>query len=487
MGPPFQRLHRRATFGWAAGFLLAAFTVSLWAKAPVAGSPGEELGSYATAPDTNYSFRLAATLPGEAETTYILELTSQAWLDASAVDRPVWQHWLSVVIPREVTTTQALLVISGGRNGEPAPDRAPGHLVSVARDTRSVVAEVRQVPNQPLLLAGETKARSEDALIVATWDRFLRTGDAQYPLRLPMTKSVVRAMDAVTAFARTNATTAVKLSGFVLTGASKRGWTTWSTAAVDRRVTAIIPMVFDALNLEEALLHHFGAYGFWAPAIKDYSDARIMDWSGTPEFAALLRIEDPFAHRAQLTMPKFIVNASGDQFFLPDSSRFYFSQLPGTNYLRYVPNADHSLKETDALNSVAAFYQAFLYNHPLPRFDWGFEPDGSIRATAQDPPRQAVLWQAHNPAARDFRADVFGKQWQSTALAAERPGVFVGRVAPPTNGYTAFFVEFTFPARSGAPFKFTTAVRVLPDTLPFEFKPQPPARPAPPSAAARGN
>ena len=57
---------------------------------------------------------------------------------------------------------------------------------------------------------------------------------------------------------------------FVVSGASKRGWTTWTTAAVDKRVVAIIPIVIDLLNVEPSFEHHWQAYGFWAPAIKDY-------------------------------------------------------------------------------------------------------------------------------------------------------------------------------------------------------------------------
>ena len=48
-----------------------------------------------------------------------------------------------------------------------------------------------------------------------------------------------------------------------------------------------------------------------------------------------------------------MVNASGDQFFLPDSSQFYFDDLSGEKYLRYVPNASHSLEKTDALENLA--------------------------------------------------------------------------------------------------------------------------------------
>ena len=107
-------------------------------------------------------------------------------------------------------------------------------------------------------------------------------------------------------------------------------------------------------------------------------------------------------------MPKFIVNASGDQFFLPDSSRFYFDQLPGEKHLRYVPNASHALDKTDALESVEAFYASIVTGTPRPDIDWTFERDGSIKAIAKDRPAEVLMWQATNPDARNFRQDVIG-------------------------------------------------------------------------------
>ena len=44
-------------------------------------------------------------------------------------------------------------------------------------------------------------------------------------------------------------------------------------------------------------------------------------------------------------MPKYIINGSGDQFFCPDSSQFYFNDLKGEKHLRYVPNVDHSVDD----------------------------------------------------------------------------------------------------------------------------------------------
>ena len=276
------------------------------------------------------------------------------------------------------------------------------------------------MPNQPVVFKDDPDAqaaRSEDDFIAYTWDKFLRTGDERWPARLPMTKSAVRAMDAVTAFAasrrRRRHTPSTR---FVVSGASKRGWTTWTTAAVDSRVVAIAPAVIDLLNVEPSFNHHFRAYGAWSDAVQDYVDQGIMDWIGTPQFHALMRIEEPYEYRDRLTMPKFIVNASGDQFFLPDSSQFYFDQLPGEKHLRYVPNA--SIRSTRPTRSRAceAFYASIVNGTPRPEINWTFERDGSIKVDREGPPRaRSLLWQATNPDARNFRLDVIGDAYQSDA------------------------------------------------------------------------
>ena len=283
-----------------------------------------------------------------------------------------------------------------------------------------------------------------------------------------MTKSAVRAMDTVAAFCRSPEGGGVKVDGFVVAGGSKRGWTTWTTAAVDRRVIAIVPFVIDVLNIEPSMLHHYAAYGFWAPSIGDYTAFRIMDWNGTPEYKALMKIEEPYEYRQRLTMPKFIINASGDQFFLPDSSQFYFNDLPGAKYLRYVPNADHSLKGSDAYQTLHACYNAVLNNLPLPQYSWTLEKDGSMRLTAKTTPSEVKLWQATNPDARDFRMETLGPKWQGTILNPEG-GVYVGKVTEPARGWTAFFIELTFPSGKES-FKFTTQVRVVPDVVPHKFE-----------------
>ena len=224
------------------------------------------------------------------------------------------------------------------------------------------------------------------------------------------------------------------------------------------------------VNVKACSINHFCAYGFWAPAVGDYTHHKIHERMDTPQYAALLRIVDPYFYRDRLTMPKFIVNAAGDQYFPPDSSKFYFDDLKGVKYLRYVPNADHSLRGSDAQDSILAFYQAILGGTRLPKFSWKMETDGSIRVQTEDKPLEVNLWQATNPKARDFRLMTIGPAYKKSTLQSTGRGVYVAQVSKPETGWTAFFVELVFDSGEKAPFKFTTQVSIVPDVLPHRIE-----------------
>jgi PhoPQ-activated pathogenicity-related protein len=302
---------------------------------------------------------------------------------------------------------------------------------------------------------------------------------------LPMTKAVVRAMDTVTAFCAGLPGGGLTVDKFVVGGGSKRGWTTWTTAAVDRRVVAIIPASIDVLNMEACLSHHYSAYGFWSEAIGDYtnktfgiySNMNIMSWVGTPQFEALMNIEDPYSYRVRLTMPKFELYGAGDEYFLPDSSQFYFHDLSGVKYMRCIPNVKHDLKDgsliPDAFYNLWAYYQSIILKTPLPQFAWTLQSSNTIRITATDAPSVVNLWQATNPSARDFRKDTIGAAWTSTTLTDQGGGVYLGTVSNPSSGWKAFFVELIYNRSPLQPLKFTTQVYVVPDTLPYIWPPPP--------------
>src|SRR5437868_8125572 len=121
------------------------------------------LDRYVVAPDPSYRYELIETLPGDGYAAHVLEMTSQRWRDEREVDRPLWKHWLTVIVPEQVATGTALLIIGGGSNERKPPARAIPLLAMGAVATRSVIGELRMVPNQPLTFAGETEKRSEDA------------------------------------------------------------------------------------------------------------------------------------------------------------------------------------------------------------------------------------------------------------------------------------------------------------------------------------
>ncbi len=431
------------------------------------GADYTALDRYVEKADPSFKYSLAGALRVQGVAVYMLELTSQTWLTPEEVDRPEWRHRLTIIRPENLNTHTALLLINGGSNPPSftaAPDLA---LLLAAIEAGAIVVDLQQVPNQPLRFSGESRTRSEDAIIAYSWKKYLETGDEKWPLRLPMTKSVVRAMDAVTAFLASEEGGKIAVNQFIITGGSKRGWTTWSTAAVDPRVVAIAPMVIDLLNIPASFTHHWRAYGFWAPAIRDYEEAGLAAWLNQPKFPELMAIEDPYEYRERMSLPKYLINSTGDQFFLPDSAQFYFQELPGEKYLRYVPNTDHGLESPETLLNLLAWFQAVTSNTPRPRFYWRSNREhGWLYLRTIDKPSKVLLWQATNPDARDFRVETIGKAWKSTPVEGDA-GQYSVSIPKPPKGWTAFFFELTYEGRGKYPLVFTTEIIVTPDEYPF--------------------
>jgi PhoPQ-activated pathogenicity-related protein len=400
--------------------------VFILAAAPLA--VGTPLDDYVAKPDDSYSYSLVKAVDGPGYTAYILDMTSQTWRSKDEVDRTHWKHWLTIVKPANADGDKALLWINGGSNGRPAPDSPDKMLAGIALAAGAVVADLRMVPNEPLVFPDGGRPRSEDAIIAYTFSKWLATGDDTWPLLLPMAKSAVRGMDTVQKFLR----------------APDNG----------------------GLDIK-----HFVVSGFYSQAIEDYGEMDIFSRLDTPEGQKLVAVVDPYEYRDRYAnIPKFLINSSGDQFFLPDSAQFYFHDLPGEKYLRYVPNTDHGLGGSDAPQSLLVFFQSVLKNAPRPKFSWSVRDDGSIEVHTVTEPKEVKLWQATNPKARDFRLQIIGPAWKSSDLAASSPNKYIARVLEPDEGWTAFFAELTFDSGGPIPYKFTTEVHVVPDTLPFADK-----------------
>lgn len=452
-------------------FIAAFLTLPICAVNGAEGLRLTALDRYVSAPDSNYKYSVLNRVEEESYSTFIVEMTSQQWLTEAEVNLPLWEHYMTITVPNEVKSDIGFLYITGGSKNNQAPTAAPEADVNRALLTGTVVSTLYMVPNQPLEFVGDSAgARSEDGIIAYTWDKFFRTGDEKWPLRLPMTKSAVRAMDTVTNLLASEAGGNQEVDQFVVAGGSKRGWTTWTTAVVDERVIAIAPIVIDVLNVGESFKHHFSVYGSYSPAVIDYVLTGNINWNGTEQWDALMDIIEPFEYRDRLTLPKFLLNSTGDEFFLPDSWQFYWHDLVGEKHVRYVPNSNHSMGGTDVTESVDAWYHALVHNVSIPRYTWDIDEDGVITLFSQTKPTQVLLWQATNPEKRNFMQAVIGRAYTSTPLTEIEPGIYQVKVDPPETGFTAYYVEAEYPSGLSIPFKFSTGVKVVPDVTEYQWQ-----------------
>ena len=199
-----------------------------------------------------------------------LTLTSQVWQSIT------WTHELVIYEPTELTYKDTvLLFITGGHTGSKPDAKDHERAFSLTKATGARVAVLHQVPNQPLL--GD---KNEDELIAETFVRYLETKDAELAAALSHGEKRGRAMDAVQAWSRSMARTEVKQ--FVVTGASKRGWTTWLTGAVDHRVIAIAPMVIVMLNIGPQGPNQLEVWGKYSEQIDDYVNRGLMERARRP-------------------------------------------------------------------------------------------------------------------------------------------------------------------------------------------------------------
>lgn len=398
-------------------------------------------------------------------------LSSQTWPKPDLSQHGLlWQHTLVIYRPDVVKTDQALLYVEGGNRYAALSDPQHFHFVDFARiasETQSVVIDLKDVPNQALTF-DDGHARREDGIIAYTWNRYLDHPDQGYywPAHLPMTKAVIKAMDATQQILEQRN---IKISRFVVAGASKRGWATWLTALSDARVNAIVPIVIDILNTKENILHIYSSYNnTWPVAFHDYVEQKIPDRLKTPEFDSLMGIEDPLSYlncehcefyRTRLSIPKYIISASGDDFFVPDSLNLYLARLPGENRVRVLPNQSHFVDLKIVESALLAYYRTIIQHAKRPDLRWRTTSDGDLKEIITDQrPFSVKLWEAVNPKARDFRlaSKITYTAKVLTGKCVNNHCIYPLSIPAPLQGWKADFVEVSFYQGLGEPLVLTT-------------------------------
>ncbi len=410
------------------------------------------LDFYLNNEDSVYNWEVFDTYNMSQSIVHVLRLTSQRWREHT------WVHQLTVIVPPQIEHDGAILLISGGSlsDGEPnwtGPNDEFAFFSSlVANKNNAIIAILSQVPNQPLY--GGLK---EDALISYTLHNFKADGDYSWPLLFPMVKSVSKAMDAVEEFSRQNLD--LEINRFLLTGASKRGWTTWLSAAADERVVAIAPVVIDVLNMPAHIPYQLEVWKDYSPQIVDYVNLGIvqdLESGATNELAQMI---DPYSYRNQLTMPKLIVIGTNDQYWPVDAVKHYIDEIPGENFLHYVPNAGHDLNNGEqSIFAISAFFDHALNRTSFPVLEWSIKPETQhislkVNATAEKLV-DAILWTAESDD-RDFRDAVF----RPTPLQAAKVNQVEATIDYPDSGFRAFYIDLKYLDLDGA--EFTKSTRVF--------------------------
>jgi PhoPQ-activated pathogenicity-related protein len=409
---------------------------------------GSALETYVRRPDPHFNWKRTERKAIGSVTVTHLEMVSQHWRDQ------FWSHHLQVLRPNQIRHTDtALLYVTGDGDGS----RNLPALLPVAERIGAMVIVLTQVPNQPLY-----DGRKEDALIAYTFDNYLKDGDETWPLLFPMVKSAVRAMDAVQEFARKEFEQDLK--HFVVTGASKRGWTTWLTGAVDPRVKAIAPMVIDMLNMKRQLEWAEKMYGRQSEEISDYTNLNLHQRLDDPPMQKLRSWVDPYSYRERYTLPKLILIGTNDPYWVVDSLRHYWSDLPAPKLIFQTPNAGHDLGGgKEAFETLGAFFQFVAQNKPIPEMAWTIENSSNtattLSATLNHEAKKARLWTAYSMD-RDFRDDQWSSQELTVTSGSSRAEA---KIETPQQGYRAFLIELELVAPDGRPFKLSTEARVTPD------------------------
>lgn len=356
-----------------------------------------------------------------------IEMVSQTW------QGNVWRHTVSMMQPVKVSSrNKAILVIQGGRFNE--ADQAMAKLI--ADRTGLPIVTLYDIPNQPLY------GFREDGLIAYTFQKYLESGDATWPLLFPMAKSAIRAMDVVE---KTTAKSGNPIKKFIVTGASKRGWTTWFVGASrDKRVIGIAPLVIDNLNIPAQMKHQIDSWGKYSEMIADYTNRGLQDLLQTDQGKKLAEIVDPYSYRSSIKAPTLIVNGANDPYWTTDALNQYWSGLKQPKWVVYVPNQGHgACFSPDGLKAIGAFATMVASGKKWSALKWNLSGSKLLMSFGSGT-LGARLWVAESDTL-DFRKS----EWK-LARSVSIPSTAYAIEVPKSDNNQAFFGQVLVDSPLGA-------------------------------------
>ncbi len=369
--------------------------------------------------------RIVERLTDEPAPGIGLRFVSHTWQGAE------WTHVLRVYAPHTLKFPDtALLLVTGSKD----PKKYGNDLQKIADESGAYAAGLGSIPNQPLF-----EGLSEDRLLAYTFEKYRQTGDASWPVLMPMVTSVVRALDLLeNELKERHHIPSLKA---VVTGASKRGWTTWLTPTVDKRVIAIAPAVFDMLDIPAQVSHAREAYGQDSPKIQAYTALGLTDKLLQPRMAELMHMIDPVQSAKQISVPKLVLLGANDPYWVADSFSLYEKQLIGPTNVAILPNVGHGVLGTQiGQETLRRWFWLIAAKLPFPKVDWTItvrDQSATLLISSSYPIHSALLWEADSESL-DFRLS----SWTSTPISVtEGSQKVTSQVARPQHGRRGIFGE----------------------------------------------
>lgn len=354
-------------------------------------------------------------------------LRSQVWMGIE------WWHDLAILRPSWDSGLEGcFLEVTGDDAGE--PDLA--YAQELADMSGLPVAVQFQVPNQPLW------EMVEDDLIAHTFERFLDSGDWEWPLLVPMVRSALAAMDALES--------QFGWDKFLVGGASKRGWTSWLAAASgDRRVKGIVPLVFDNLRMALQMSRQMSLWGRPSERVDDYVRRQLHLIEQSERGDDLVGFVDPWHQLGNVACPALLVNGANDPYWAVDALSVYYGDLPEGSGAVVVPNLGHSTGGREYWGPALSRFSEFVLgggDWPRVSAEWH---DGLLSWSSLVEPVAVKLWTANSETSQFWDAS-----W-SKQLAGSKLQVHV-----PLVGYRAALAEFEFKDDNGF-WRLTSPATVL--------------------------
>ena len=486
---------------------------------------------------TWYDLNYTVNPPLIRATAHIINVTSQQWLTEAQAVGPtgaLWTHQVAVVVPHTLKYPKtALAYLTGGCNeghecGGPKPPAGKDEdlllVADIAARAGIIAIVVFQLPNCHIVYPSDPSktAREEDAMIAWAWREYLvdPKHDPRWLPRLPMVKGGFSAMKAAAEWA--HKTGIAEIDGWVVGGASKRGWTSWMVGAASPvckwcpKVVGLTPVVPIVPNLHHSVHLQRQSLGAFTFAFRDYLDAGTIQDFDTPQFDEILKLVDPSNYKSRLaSIPKMAIVSSDDEFMQLDWTEHGWLDLPGETKLLVVPNSEHSMATglPEVVTTLSSFVASVAADHHTttaveeskverPAFTFtSNNVTGEITVTLTKGAKPSEVYLRHaqtlSDKRRDFRWVRLANEttspcklpgvplkkkvegggnclqpilWHKTKLKPDGSGVSYAAMPPkPSKAghYVGYYIELIYPKDEAGTLQISTPGYVWPNTLPF--------------------